>query len=69
MQLLPLNNNGRRIVMIFVWSNPHHHARNVAPGLIAVDFSGMVRDNLELNKRVADMMALGRAGLPDGVGS
>jgi hypothetical protein len=29
----------------------------------------MVRDNPELNKRVADMTALGRAGLPDDVGS
>jgi hypothetical protein len=40
----------------------HHHARNVTPGVIATDFSGMVRDNPELNKRVADMTALGRAG-------
>jgi NAD(P)-dependent dehydrogenase (short-subunit alcohol dehydrogenase family) len=28
----------------------------------------MVRDNPELNKRVADMTALGRAGVPDDVG-
>jgi NAD(P)-dependent dehydrogenase (short-subunit alcohol dehydrogenase family) len=39
----------------------------VAPGAIATDFSGgMVRDNPELNKRVADMTALracGRSGL------
>jgi NAD(P)-dependent dehydrogenase (short-subunit alcohol dehydrogenase family) len=41
----------------------------VAPGAIATDFSGgMVRDNAELNKRVADMTALGRAGLPDDIG-
>jgi NAD(P)-dependent dehydrogenase (short-subunit alcohol dehydrogenase family) len=41
----------------------------VAPGAIATDFSGgMVRDNPELNKRVAEMTALGRAGLPDDVG-
>ncbi len=41
----------------------------VAPGAIATDFSGgMVRDNPELNKRVADMTALGRAGLPDDIG-
>jgi NAD(P)-dependent dehydrogenase (short-subunit alcohol dehydrogenase family) len=41
----------------------------VAPGPIATDFSGgMVRDNLELNKRVADMTALGRAGVPDDIG-
>ena len=41
----------------------------VAPGAIATDFSGgMVRDNPDLNKHVADMTALGRAGLPDDIG-
>jgi NAD(P)-dependent dehydrogenase (short-subunit alcohol dehydrogenase family) len=41
----------------------------VAPGAIANDFSGgMVRDNQEVNRRVADMTALGRAGLPDDIG-
>ena len=41
----------------------------VAPGAIATDFSGgMVRDNSELNKRVADMTALGRAGQADDIG-
>jgi NAD(P)-dependent dehydrogenase (short-subunit alcohol dehydrogenase family) len=41
----------------------------VAPGAIATDFSGgLVRDNPEINRRVADMTALGRAGLPDDVG-
>jgi NAD(P)-dependent dehydrogenase (short-subunit alcohol dehydrogenase family) len=41
----------------------------VAPGAIATDFSGgMVRDNPELNKRVADMTALGRVGEPDDIG-
>jgi len=41
----------------------------VAPGAIQTDFSGgMVRDNPELNKRIADMTALGRAGLPDDIG-
>jgi NAD(P)-dependent dehydrogenase (short-subunit alcohol dehydrogenase family) len=41
----------------------------VAPGAIATDFSGgMVRDNPEANKRVADMTALGRVGLPDDIG-
>jgi NAD(P)-dependent dehydrogenase (short-subunit alcohol dehydrogenase family) len=41
----------------------------VAPGAIATDFSGgMVRDNPEVNKRVADMTALGRVGQPDDVG-
>ena len=41
----------------------------VAPGAIETDFSGaMVRDNPEINKRVAEMTALGRAGVPDDVG-
>jgi len=41
----------------------------VAPGAIATDFSGgMVRDNPEINQRVAEMTALGRAGVPDDVG-
>jgi NAD(P)-dependent dehydrogenase (short-subunit alcohol dehydrogenase family) len=41
----------------------------VAPGAIQTDFSGgMVRDNPEINKRVADMTALGRASLPDDIG-
>ncbi len=41
----------------------------VAPGAIATDFSGgVVRDNPEVNKAIAGMTALGRAGLPDDVG-
>jgi NAD(P)-dependent dehydrogenase (short-subunit alcohol dehydrogenase family) len=41
----------------------------VAPGSIQTDFSGgMVRDNPALNKRVADMTALGRAGVADDIG-
>lgn len=41
----------------------------VAPGAIATDFSGgMVRDNPEVNRRVADMTALGRVGVPDDIG-
>jgi NAD(P)-dependent dehydrogenase (short-subunit alcohol dehydrogenase family) len=41
----------------------------VAPGAIATDFSGgMVRDNLEVNQRVAEMTALGRVGQPDDIG-
>ncbi|HLG80182.1 MAG TPA: SDR family oxidoreductase [Bradyrhizobium sp.] len=41
----------------------------VAPGAIATDFSGgIVRDNPQVNKMVADHTALGRAGLPDDVG-
>jgi NAD(P)-dependent dehydrogenase (short-subunit alcohol dehydrogenase family) len=41
----------------------------VAPGAIQTDFSGgMVWDNPETNKRVAEMTALGRAGVPDDIG-
>jgi NAD(P)-dependent dehydrogenase (short-subunit alcohol dehydrogenase family) len=41
----------------------------VAPGAIATDFSGgMVRDNPEVNKRIADMTALGRVGQPEDIG-
>ncbi|MDL2402275.1 SDR family NAD(P)-dependent oxidoreductase [Rhizobium mayense] len=41
----------------------------VAPGAIQTDFSGgIVRDNPEVNKVVASMTALGRAGLPDDIG-
>lgn len=49
---------------------PRHITANVvAPGAIETDFSGgMVRDNPEMNKRVADMTALGRVGLPDDIG-
>lgn len=44
-------------------------ANTVAPGAIETDFSGgMVRDNPELNRFVADNTALGRAGLPDDIG-
>lgn len=44
-------------------------ANVVAPGAIQTDFSGgMVRDNPEVNRRVAEMTALGRAGVPDDVG-
>jgi NAD(P)-dependent dehydrogenase (short-subunit alcohol dehydrogenase family) len=41
----------------------------VAPGAIETDFSGgMVRDNPEVNRRMAEMTALGRAGQPDDIG-
>jgi len=41
----------------------------VAPGAIQTDFSGgIVRDNPEYNKRIAEMTALGRAGVPDDIG-
>jgi NAD(P)-dependent dehydrogenase (short-subunit alcohol dehydrogenase family) len=44
-------------------------ANIVAPGPIATDFSGgIVRDNPEVNKMIADNTALGRAGLPEDVG-
>jgi NAD(P)-dependent dehydrogenase (short-subunit alcohol dehydrogenase family) len=42
----------------------------LAPGAIETDFSGgMVRDNPEVNRRVAGMTALGRAGKPDDIGA
>jgi NAD(P)-dependent dehydrogenase (short-subunit alcohol dehydrogenase family) len=41
----------------------------VAPGAIATDFGGgMVRDNPELNRRIASETALGRVGLPEDIG-
>jgi len=41
----------------------------VAPGAIATDFGGgLVRDNAEVNARVASVTALGRVGLPDDIG-
>jgi len=41
----------------------------VAPGAVATDFSGgIVRANPEVNKRVAEATALGRAGVPDDIG-
>ena len=56
--------------IIFPGSGPRRIAINVvAPGAIQTDFSGgMVRYNPEVNKRVAEMTALGRAGLPDDIG-
>ncbi len=49
---------------------PRHIAVNtLAPGAIETDFGGgAVRDNPELNKVVAAMTAMGRAGLPDDIG-
>ena len=42
----------------------------IAPGAIATDFGGgRVRDNAQLNAFVASQTALGRAGLPDDIGS
>ncbi len=42
----------------------------VAPGPTATDFSGgVVRDNPDLNKRLAGMTALGRVGQPEDIGA
>jgi len=98
-KLLPLINDGARIVMIssgltrtiIPESTPYASMKGaidvltrylakelgprriavnvVAPAAIATDFSGgVVRDNPELNKRVAGMTALGRVGQPDDIG-
>ena len=41
----------------------------VAPGAVETDFSGgMVRDNPDINRRIAEATALGRPGLPDDIG-
>ncbi|TWJ03211.1 NAD(P)-dependent dehydrogenase (short-subunit alcohol dehydrogenase family) [Mucilaginibacter frigoritolerans] len=41
----------------------------VAPGAVATDFSGgVVRDNPEVNKHIAELTALGRAGITDDIG-
>jgi NAD(P)-dependent dehydrogenase (short-subunit alcohol dehydrogenase family) len=41
----------------------------VAPGAIETDFGGgVVRDNPDFNKSIADQTALGRVGLPDDIG-
>lgn len=41
----------------------------VAPGAIQTDFSGgMVRDNPEIARHIAEATALGRPGLPDDIG-
>ncbi|CAA9560731.1 MAG: Dehydrogenases with different specificities (related to short-chain alcohol dehydrogenases) [uncultured Truepera sp.] len=41
----------------------------VAPGAIETDFGGgLVRDTPEVNKQFADMIVLGRVGVPDDIG-
>lgn len=41
----------------------------IAPGAIETDFGGgHVRDNAEINQRLASQTALGRVGLPDDIG-
>lgn len=98
-KLLPLINNGGRIVNISTGltrfavpdSGPYASMKGaievltrymakefgprgitanvVAPGAIATDFSGgVVRDNPEVNKHIAEMTALGRVGQADDVG-
>jgi NAD(P)-dependent dehydrogenase (short-subunit alcohol dehydrogenase family) len=42
----------------------------VAPGAVETDFSGgIVRDNPEVNKHIAELTALGRTGLPEDIGA
>ncbi len=44
-------------------------ANTVAPGAIETDFlGGAVRDMPDLNQQFADMVALGRVGIPDDIG-
>jgi len=44
-------------------------ANTVAPGAIETDFNGgNLRDNADLNRMVAQVTALGRAGVPDDIG-
>jgi NAD(P)-dependent dehydrogenase (short-subunit alcohol dehydrogenase family) len=51
------------------WGPRRITANAVAPGAIQTDFSGgMLRDTPELQQRVADMTALGRAGVPEDIG-
>lgn len=41
----------------------------IAPGAIETDFGGgLVRDNADVNRRIASATALGRVGLPDDIG-
>lgn len=41
----------------------------IAPGAIETDFGGgAVRDNADMNKMIASVTALGRAGVPDDIG-
>lgn len=41
----------------------------VAPGAIETDFGGgYIRDNVEVNRQIAETTALGRVGVPDDVG-
>ena len=41
----------------------------LAPGAIETDFGGgIVRDDPEMNARMREISAMGRTGLPDGIG-
>jgi NAD(P)-dependent dehydrogenase (short-subunit alcohol dehydrogenase family) len=45
------------------------NVNTVAPGAIETDFSGgLVRDNKDVNKRIAGVTAMGRVGLPEDIG-
>ena len=55
--------------MVAGWSTVTGLTRQVAPGALETDFSGgMVRDNPDVNRMVAEVTALGRAGVPDDIG-
>lgn len=42
----------------------------LAPGAVATDFNGgFVRDNAEMNQRIAAQVAFGRVGVPDDIGA
>jgi NAD(P)-dependent dehydrogenase (short-subunit alcohol dehydrogenase family) len=44
-------------------------ANVVAPGAVQTDFSGgIVRDNPDVNRRISEVTALGRPGLPEDIG-
>ena len=47
----------------------HIAVNTMAPGAIQTDFSGgMVRDNPDIARHIAEVTALGRPGLPDDIG-
>jgi NAD(P)-dependent dehydrogenase (short-subunit alcohol dehydrogenase family) len=66
-----------RLLLDSRWSSPSRHCngatqrtgRSRPQAAIATDLSGgMVRDNPDANKRVAEMTAWGRVGQPDDIG-
>jgi NAD(P)-dependent dehydrogenase (short-subunit alcohol dehydrogenase family) len=51
------------------FGNRQIRVNTLAPGAIETDFGGgMVKNNAELNKMIADRTALGRVGQPDDIG-